>query len=200
MDIDLYGPDGQVRAAADQHGNILVAQGASPFDAAVERGNVYHACSQATVITQAGLSLTTPALVVSSLPDSGKVIKIWYAGCGSLVSAGAAAQIWACLGGPSDTIVVETAAAVVRNAKTGASGRPSGTWAGIDGNLPGVPVAVALLGSQSSAAITVGVNGFAVGTWFNGSLWVPPGFNFTIQSSTVTTLFCDYIFEVVDEV
>ena len=34
--------------------------------------------------------------------------------------------------------------------------------------------------------------------WYNGALRIAPGYNFSVQSSTATTLFCEYIFEVVD--
>ncbi len=181
-----------------EDGGLLVKQNGSAYEEAVERGNVYMVANQTTVTTQAGLSVTTPALTIANRVTSKKVVKIWYAGCASLVSATAAAEVWAALGGYDATAVTETTPATIRNAKTGDNGDAPGIATLAVATLPTAPVAVAQLGAQSSAAITVAITGFAVGRWFNGSLWVPPGFNFSIQTSTASTLFCDYIFEVVD--
>lgn len=179
-------------------GALLVKQQGSSFEEAVERGNVYLIANQTTVTTQAGLNGTTPALTIANRVSSNKAVKLWYAGCASLVSATAAAEIWATLGGYSATAVTETTPATIRNAKTGNSGDAPGIATLAVATLPAAPVAVAQLGAQSSAAITVAITGFAVGRWFNGALWIAPGFNFSIQTSTASTIFCDYIFEVVD--
>lgn len=199
MRLDLNGPAGQVQGTADGNGAQLVTPADSPYAAAVDRGNVYIVAAQATVATQSTLSATTPALSITNRPNSGKTIKLWYAGCGSLVSATAAAAIFLALGGYSATPVTEsTPSTTVFNAKTGAKGNPEGVGVSVISTLPAAPVAVAILGAQSSAAITVDIVGFHVGRWFDGALWIQEGFNLTIQTSTVSTLFCDYIFEVVD--
>lgn len=184
---------------ASELGGLHVAQGASAFEEAVNRGNVYLFAAQATVVTQAGLSAVTPVHLIANRVGSGKVVKLWYAGAGSLVSATACAQVWLCLGGYSATAVTETTAGVVRNAKTGQAGDPAGIACLIVSTPPAAPVAIAQLGSQASAAITVSTNGFFCGRWFNGSVWVNPGYNLSIQTSTASTLFCDFIFEVQDE-
>lgn len=184
---------------ASELGSLHVVQGSSYFEEAVNRGNVYLFAAQATVITQAGLSATTPVHLIANRVGSGKVVKIWYAGAGSLVSPTACAQTWLALGGYSGTLVTETGAGVVRNAKTGQAGDPPGIACLIESTPPDAPVAIAQLGSQASAAITVSTNGFHCGRWFNGSVWVNPGYNISIQQSTASTLFCDFIFEVQDE-
>ncbi len=184
---------------ASELGALHVVQGSSAFEEAVNRGNVYLIAAQATVVTEAGLSATSPPLVIANRVGSGKVVKLWYAGCGSLISPTACAQTWLCLGGYSGTAVTETTPGVVRNAKTGQAGDPAGIACLIASTLPAAPVAIAQLGSQASAAITVSTNGFFCGRWFNGSVWVNPGYSLSIQQSTVSSLFCDFIFEVQDE-
>lgn len=198
MELMLAGPEGQVQSTADRNGAQLVTRSGTAFAAAVERGEVYFACSQATVASQGGLSVTAPGLVIANRNNSGKNVKLWYVGHASLVSPGAAAQTWGCLGIPNATAVVETTAAVTRNAKTGAGGAPSGIWVGIDGDLPAVPVAVMQLGSQLDDVITTSIRGFDYSQWLDGAFWIPEGFNFSIQSSTASTYFANYIFEVVD--
>jgi len=180
-------------------GGLHVAQSESPFAEAVDRGNVYFTANQATVTTQAGLSATTPALTIANRVASGKIVKLWYAGAMGLVAAVAGAEVWACLGGYSATAVTETTAATVRNAKTGDATAPTGVACLAVATLPAAPVAIAQLGAQYTGAITTAPVGFPFGRWFNGALWIREGYNFTIQTSTATTLFCDYIFEVVDE-
>jgi len=198
MDATLYGPNGPVLAEADAHKNLKVVQGGSAYEAAVERGNVFLTANQATVTTQAGLSATTPVLTIANKNGSKKVVKIWYAGCVSLVAAAAAAAVWAAFGDKHATAVTGTAA-VVRNAKTGVTGDPSGIACFLAATLPAAPVAVAQLGAITTAAITTNPEKHPISRWFNGALWIPEGCNFSIQLSTAGTLFCDYIFEVVDD-
>jgi len=187
----------EVDVKASDTGGLVVASEGGFFDQAVSRGSVYLTASQTTVVTQAGLSATTPALTIANRIGSGKYVKIWHVAAGSLVSATACAQVWACLGAYSTTAVTETTAATVVNAKTGASGNPDGIGCCAVATLPAAPVAVMQLGAQTSAAVTLTTNGFCLSEWINGAIWVPEGCNFTIQTSTASTLFCSYVFEVV---
>ena len=190
---------GTVDVKASEHDALNVAQSGSRFEEAVERGFVYLACNQTTVTTQAGLSATTPALTIANRNGSKKIVKIWYAGAGGLVAAAAGAIYWACLGGYSATAVTETTAATVRNSKTGDAGAPNGVAVLAVATLPAAPVAIAVLGGRGGAAAITTAPWFAPqARWFDGALWIREGYNFTIQTSTADTIFCDYIFEVVD--
>lgn len=183
----------------NRRGEALVASADAMYAAAVERGNVYHTANQTTVTTQAGLSATTPALTIANRVGSGKVVKLWYSGATGLVASAAAAEIWACLGGYSSTLVTETTLATVRNAKTGDTGMPPGVIALAVATLPAAPVAIAQLGAQLTGLITTVPVVAPFGRWWAGALWINEGYNFTIQTSTATTLFCDYTFEVADK-
>ena len=181
-----------------QHGGVLSNQASAAFDEAVERGNVYVTANQTTVTTQAGLSATTPALTIANRPNSGKSVRIWYASAVGLVAAAAGATIWATLGGYSATAVTETTAATVRNMKTGDASSPPGVACLAVATLPAAPVAIGQLGAQLTGAITTAPTTMPFERWYNGALRLNPGFNFSIQTSTATTLFCEYVFEVVD--
>lgn len=202
MDVTLYGPSGNVvvgpMKGSVKSGGLLVAPNSAAFDEAVERGNVYVTANQTTVTTQAGLSATTPALTIANRVNSGKSVRLWYVSCTSLVAASAAAAIWATLGGYSATLVTETTLATVRNMKTGDSSQPPGVAALSVATLPAAPVAIGQLGAQTTAAITTGPIGSHYERWYNGALRIAPGYNFSIQTSTASTLFCEYMFEVVD--
>ena len=199
MDVTLYDSSGNPMGLAkgSRNGGVLVGPDGAAFDEAVERGNVYVAANQTTVTTQAGLSATTPALTIANRLNSGKSVRIWYVSCTSLVAAGAAAAIWPTLGGYSATAVTETTAATVRNMKTGDASMPPGVAALAVATLPAAPVAIGQLGAQTTAAITTSPVGSFFERWYNGALRLAPGYNFSIQTSTATTLFCEYLFEVV---
>lgn len=180
-------------------GGALFVPAGSAFEEAVDRGNVYVAANQTTVVTQAGLSATTPALTIANRVSSGKNVKLWYVSAAGLVAATAAAEVWATLGGYSATPVTETTAATVRNMKTGDASMPPGVAALAVATLPAAPVAIGQLGAQLTGAITTVPTVRPFERWYNGALWIAEGFNFSIQTSTATTLFCEYIFEVVSK-
>ena len=180
-------------------GGLLVAPAGSAFEEAVERGNVFVGANQTTVVTQAGLSATTPALTLANRLASGKAARLWYVAVGSLVAPTAAAEIWPCLGdGPTQAAVTETTLATVRNMKTGDPGQAPGVICLAVATLPVAPVAIGQLGIQLTGAITVASALQVWERWYNGALRLSPGFNFSVQTSTATTIFCEYIYEVVD--
>lgn len=179
-------------------GVLPVAQAGALFDAAVERGNVYVTANQTTVTTQAGLSGTTPALTIANRVGSGKQVRVWYVAACGLVAAAAGAEIWACLGGYSATAVTETTAATVRNMKTGDAAAPPGIACLAVATLPAAPVAIGQLGAQLTGLITTVPVVQPFERWYHGALRINPGYNFSIQTSTASTLFCEYIFEVTD--
>ncbi len=189
----------EIPIKASELGGLHVAQGGSAFEEAVNRGNVWAAASQATVVTQAGLSVTTPVLTLAPRIGQSKIVKLWYAGCGTLVANTAALAIWLALGGYLATAVTETTAATVRNLKTGDIGPPPGVACLRVATLPtGTPVAISLLGIGVTGDVTVDNHMTECGRWYDGAVWVNPGYSLTIQTSTAGTLFAEFIFEVQD--
>lgn len=200
MDFTLYDRTGQVIGPAKGSratGGMLVGPASPQFDEAVDRGGVYIAANQTTVITQAGLSATTPALTVANRVGSKKVVKLWYAGCQSLVAWVAGAAVWLAQGGFAAAAVTETTPATVRNAKTGDASAPEGVAILAVATLPAAPVAISLLGAGLTGLITTVPGMAAFGRWYDGALRLPEGFNWSFQTSTAGTLFCEIIVEVV---
>lgn len=200
-DILLYDRNGKGLAfakASVANGGMLTQDAGARFDEAVDRGNVFVIANQSTVVTQANLSVTTPALTIANRVGSGKVVKLWYAGCQSLVAWTAAAAVWLAQGSHAATAVVETTAATSRNAKTGDPGAPAGVGFLAVATLPTTPVAVGLLGAGLTGLITTVPGIVPFGRWYDGALRLPAGFNWSIQTSTAGTLFCEFIVEVVD--
>ncbi len=199
MDFEISTPIGSISLRGNLRGAAYVAQDQDAFSAAVDRGNVYHLTAQATVVTQAGLSATTPALTIANRAGSGKVVKLWYTGAATLVVNSAVLAVFAAYGRPHQTPVVETTAGVFINAKTGDAGPPPGVAGLIVATLPAAPVAVGILGAGMTDAAVDQPNLPPWFRWWNGCLQVPERANFSIQTSTAGTLFCDYIVEVADK-
>ena len=196
--VDQYGnPIGVSKVG----GGLRTAPANTEFDEAVERGSVYIAANQTTVTTQAGLSATTPALTVANPAGSKKVVKLWYAGCQTLVAWAAGAAVWLAQGGSAvAAAVTETTTATIINAKTNLTViRPEGVAVLAVATLPAAPVAIALLGAGLTGAITTAPGIAPFGRWFNGALRLAPGFNWSLQTSTAGTLFGEFIIEIAPE-
>lgn len=183
----------------DKDGFLLTKPQDPEFSAAVERGNVYIVANQSTVTTQAGLSATTPALTLANRPESTHVAKLWYAGCQSLVAWAAGAAVWLAFGEFSSTRVTETTLGSPQNVKTGVNDQSRfGVKALVVATLPAVPLAISLIGVGLTGAITTGTSAPPLGRWYNGALTLPKGCSWSFQTSTAGTLFCEFIYEVVD--
>ncbi len=199
MDFEISTPIGSISLRGNSRGAAYVAQDQDAFSAAVDRGNVYHLTAQATVVTQAGLSATTPALTIANRAGSGKVVKLWYTGATTLVVNSAVLAVFAAYGRPHQTPVVETTPGIFINAKTGDAGAPPGVAGLIVATLPAAPVAAGILGAGMTDAAVDQPNLPPWFRWWNGCLQIPERANFSIQTSTAGTLFCDYIVEVADK-
>ena len=115
--VDRFGaPLSRSLKGARSNGGVHVAMVGTPLEEAVERGNVFAFAAAATVTTQAGLSVTTPAHTVANRIGSGKVVKLWYAGATSLVAAAAGAAVWLAYGRKSGVDVTDAAIALIGDA------------------------------------------------------------------------------------
>ena len=179
---------------------LLGANSQSAFQAAVERGNVFAVANQAGVTSQAGLSATTPVLTLANPAGSGKNLILWYAGASFTVAFATAGAIFAAVG--TNTIaaaVTGTKTTAHRNLKLG-GGEPSIVPL-LAATLPAAPVAVGILGAGLTGAITTipGVPSYE--RWFNGSIIITPGTNFSLQTgvaSGASGMFCEYVWEEVN--
>lgn len=176
---------------------LRTAQSQSPFQDAVERGRVYAVANQSGVTSQAGLSATTPVLTLANPSGSGVNLVLWYAGAVCIVSAASAGAIFAAVGtNLAAAAVTGTLTTAHRNLKLG-GGAPSVVPL-LAATLPAAPVAVSILGALLTGAITTVPHQEPQGRWFNGSIIIPPGANFSIQTgvaSGASGLLCEYIYE-----
>ena len=175
------------------------SQGA--FQDAVERGNVYGVCNQAGVTSQAGLSLTTPVLTLYNPSGSGKNLVVWYAGVTFTVAPATAGAVWVAVNSNTAAAAVTgTLTTAHRNLKRGTANGNS-AQALLAATLPAAPVAVALLGTNLTGAITTAPIAPTLERWFNGSLILIPGTALSIQTgvaSGASGTFCEYIWEECD--
>lgn len=185
-------------ARGDKTGALVVSQGHGSFQEAVDGDNVYAVCNQVGVVTQIGLSLTTPVLTLTNPPGSEINAVIWYVGCHFNVIFGAIASIFVAVGtNTAAAPVTGTLTTTHRNMKLGL---PQGNKAipFLAATLPAAPVAIGLLGSGGTGAVNLQCTIVQLERWFNGSIVLQPGTNLSIQTiaaSGAAATFCEYIWE-----
>lgn len=193
------GTQGRIRLTDD--GSVAIKGSGGYFQESVAQGRVYAVANQTGVTSQAGLSATTPVLTLYNPLSSGVNCVLWYAGASFSVAFAAASAVWAAVGTTTSAAAVTgTATTAHRNLLLGASNSCDASPL-LAATLPAAPVAIALLGMGLTGAITTvpGMQNFE--RWFNGSIILKPGTNFSIQTSTASgasATFCEYIWEEVD--
>lgn len=178
-------------------GGQIVQDGHARYQEAVYRGSVYAAANQTGVVTQAGLSATTPVLTLANPAGSGKLGVLWFAGAIFSVAFAAAAAVWLAANTNPAAAAVTGTAATVRNLLLGASATPA-LLALTAATLPAAPVAIAQLGIGLTGAITTAPTGLPIGRWFDGGIVLGQGSAISIQTSTASgaaATFCEYIWE-----
>lgn len=181
-------------------GGLLSAQSQGLLQAAVERGRTYAVANQSGITTQAGLSATTPALTLYNRAGSGIRLVVWYVGATFTVAFATAGAVFVAVG--SNTVaaaVTGTLTTAQRNMKLG-GGEPASVPM-LAATLPAAPVAIGLLGSGLTGAITASLAIPTLERWYNGALILEPGANLSIQTgvaSGASGTFCEYIWEEVD--
>jgi len=202
MELELAYGSGIVRAKGSKLGEMVVAQGHARFQEAVDKGTVYGVANQVGVTSQAGISVTTPVLTLYNPLGSGKKAAIWYAGAVFTVAFATAGAIFLCVGTDIQTAAVTgTLTTTHRNLKLGSTASPAIRTL-LAATLPVAPVALSILGVGLTGAITTTPTSPPIGRWFDGSLIIKPGASMSIQTgvaSGASGMFCEYIWEEVDE-
>lgn len=170
---------------AGRDSSLITRDGGARYEEAVDRGRVYAVANQSGVASQAGLSATTPVLTIANPLNSGIEVVLWYVGSVYLVAFGAAAAIWLAYGAPHSTAVTGTESTVVKNVKTGLTGRGLAIPF-LAATLPAAPLGISLLGAGLTGAITTMPALPVLGRWFDGSIKIPPGANVSVQTSTAS--------------
>lgn len=171
--------------AVDKFANLMVRQGDDGFSSAVKRGRVFSVCNQAGVTTQAGLSATTPILCLPNPSGSGFRAKLWYASFTATVAfATAGAVFLAANTNPAAAAVTGTLTTAHRNLKLG--GGAPGLVPMLAATLPAAPVAIDILGTGLTGAITTIPMFQALERWYNGAVLIEPGCTVSVQTGVAT--------------
>lgn len=178
---------------------VRTADAQSRYQAACERGRVWSVCNQTGITSQAGLSLTTPALTVYNPLGSGGKGILWYAGANFSVVFAAAAAVWlAANTSTAAAAVTGTLTTAHRNLKLGSAVNPTFLQFLLAATLPAAPVGIHLLGMGLTGAINLMPAMQNLGEWFDGSIELLPGTAVSIQTSTASGTsgtFCTFICE-----
>ena len=181
---------------------FLTAPISASFQEAVLRGRCFNITAVAGITTQAGLSATTPALVLYNPLGSGVNAVIWYAGVSFNVVFAAISTVYVAAGtNTAAAPVTGTLTTTHRNLLLGAANNPK-VIPLLASTLPAAPVAVAILGQGLTGAVNLLPNSPPLERWFNGGLIMKPGTNLSIQTaaaSGTSGTWCEYCWEEVPE-
>jgi len=205
----LQGTVGQANAASGvshavtmtRNTGLRLSNSQATFQDAVERGRAYGVANQTGVASQAGLSATTPVLTLANPASSGVNAVIWFVAASFSVAVAAAAGVLVAVG--TNTVaaaVTGTLTTTHRNLKLGVTGGNK-VIPYLAATLPAAPVAVSVLGTVLTGAITVSPSGASFERWFNGGIILQPGTNLSIQTTTASGasgMFCEFLWEEVD--
>jgi hypothetical protein len=156
--------------------------------------DVFWVCNQAGVTSQAGLSATTPVLTLYNPSGSGVNAHLVFAGGTYTVAFATAGAIF--LAANSNTAAAATtgtATTAHRNAVLGGAA-PVCTPL-LAATLPAAPVAIDILGTGLTGAITTVPGMPTFGKWYSGSVILQPNTAVSIQTgvaSGASGLFCTF--------
>jgi hypothetical protein len=193
----VAGDGSLVTGRADKQGNATTVFGHAPLAEAVLRGNVFAITAVAGITTQAGLSVTTPALTLYNPAGSGMNAALIYAGVAFTVVFAAVAAVWlAANTNPLAAAVTGTLTTTHRNLLLG--GRNPTAIPLLAATLPAAPVAIDLLGVGITGAVNLLPTNSCLEKWYNGAIILAPGTAISIQTgaaSGASGTFCSYIWE-----
>lgn len=188
----------------DHSGALVVQHAHARFQEAVLQGNVWIGSnpSGTAVTTQAGVSATTPALVLFNPINSRVNLVPWYVQFGITAAPAAASvmmlafnapQLAGVPTGPATVTAANITNAILSRGITGAATVLRGQ--GAEGQcyavstLSAAPVAFNYpLGTTGAAAIS----GVSMHHWIDGSFIIPPGVAVSVQTSSAAALICAF--------
>lgn len=182
-------------ARSDRSGALINSEGHAKFQEPVLQGNVYTCTNpQATpVTTQAGLSATTPVLVLYNPAGSGKNIVLIEDTIG-LAAAPVAASVFSMAvfqGAPTATTVGNTFANLISVVTSLGTANPSGQCYRIS-TLASAPTAIRYIGQVTGAAtLTPPVFADVV----DGKIILQPGSGVTFQTTTAASIVGSFTWE-----
>ena len=185
------GSDSDLRS--DKTGALVVTQGHSKFQEQVLAGNVFIGSNLGgtPVTTQAGLSVTTPALTLYNPVGSGINLVLVSITIDITTSPAAAAGLMLCYNLASAAAPTLTTLANVTNALLGTGKLPIGQCARVS-TLATAPLALKFLGGTTGAA---GVGGVQLINKVEGEVVVGPGVAVSIQATSAAAILASFTWE-----
>lgn len=176
-------------------GAAIVQDGHAKYQEQVVRGNTFYCANPAgtSVTTQAGLSLTTPALVLYNPINSGKNLVLLEASVEPTAAPAAAAGFMIAVssagaaGGPT-----VTTAGTIQNALLGAGSAVGVAQCYRVSTLTGAPVAVRYIGGTTGAAA---IGGAVFNDPTDGKIIVSPGTSISIQATSAAAIIAHFLYE-----
>jgi hypothetical protein len=165
-------------------------------------GNSYYCANAAAtpVVTQAGLSVKSPALVLSNPPGSGKNLVVLDLGVDITASPAAAAGFMIAYSTmptqaityiASNTVVIPALVfSVVQSTTAQIAMTKALCVGGVGTTLPATPVAFRYLGGTTGASAIGGIS-LTDETW--GKIVVPPGSTISLQATSATSVIADFV-------
>lgn len=167
-------------------GAAIVGHAHARYYEAVSRGKVFGVANQAGITTQAGLSLTTPALTLYNPAGSGVNGVLLFAGAIESIVVAAASIVWIGLNtNIAAAAVTGTATTAHRCMLAGGGGSPALSPL-LAATLPAAPIAIATLGIYNALAVVSHQPYQTIGRWFDGSIVLAPGAALSFQTSTAS--------------
>ncbi len=189
---------GAVNTLRGSFDNCAVTQdGHARYQEAVQRGNVYMTANQSGVTSQAGLSGTTPVLSLFNPKGNNKNLVLLYAGAVEIVATATTHVVWLAANVNIAAAAVTGTVATITNALVGNGNSPSAS-AFTAATLPATPIAIAMIGTVGTVAVTSWAQAPSFGRYFDGTVIVAPGGALSIQTSAASGasgLLCEFIWE-----
>jgi hypothetical protein len=186
-----------IKARGDKQGSLVVTNNHGKYYEAASRGGMFSVCNQAGVTSQAGISATTPVLTLYNPAGSGYRAALIYAGATFTVAPASVGVVFLCANtNVAAAAVTGTATTAHRNGSLGAAGPKISPL--LAATLPAAPVAIDILGTNYTGAITTSPQNQTLEKWYDGVIVIEPGTAISIQTgvaSGASGLFCSYIWE-----
>jgi hypothetical protein len=180
-------------ARLNKDASIAVVESHARYAEGAYRGNVY-VCSNPAgtpVTTQAGLSATTPALVLYNPVGSGKLLVLQTVMVNLVAAPAAACHFMLAMNLPSAAAPTTVTLANSQNARTDSAASGSGQSYRIS-TLAAVPVAIRYFGHVTAAAsITPG----QLIDHVDGEIIIGPGVALSLQTSSAASVVAAFTYE-----
>ena len=178
---------------SNRSGDLIVSQGHAKYQEAVLNGDVYIGANLAgtAVVTQAGLSATTPALALHNPVGSGVYLSLLTITVDITASPAAAVGLMFAYNLKSAAAPTATTLAQVTNAILDLGKLPIGQCYRIS-TLAAAPLAIRYLGGSIGASA---ISGIQLIDNIDGSIIISPGVVVSIQTTSAASIISSFVWQ-----